>query len=89
MGRGRRGLERLTFLSGLMACSPAPGTSATSSPQLWTPPRTSGGDSLGEQMPTLVGAGGLRKQLFLLGAQPGCMMGEGPAASVVGPDSGL
>lgn len=86
VGRGR-GLEALPLLSGLAACGLAPCNATTSCPFSSTLPLTSGGDSPGEQMPASVGAGGLRKWLFLLGSQPVRLMGEGPAASIMGPDS--
>lgn len=88
VGRAGRGLEKLTPLPGLTAarlsalrCQPP------SSPFPRTPPLTLGSDSLGEQMPAFVGAGGLRKWLFIRGTQPVCLMGEGPAAGVTGPES--
>lgn len=62
-------------------------TPATSYPVPWTLPLTSGRDSLVEQMPASMGAGGLRKQLFIWGTQPVCPVGEGPAASITGADS--
>lgn len=90
-GVGEQGGRRAgdtEFPPGLTAARPEhPAMPAASCPFQRTPPLTLGSDSLGEQMPGSMGAGGLRKWLFVWGTQPVCLMGEGLAASVTGPDS--
>lgn len=88
VSRAGGGLETLSSPPGLTAARPEhPAMPAASCPFQRTPPLTLGSDSLGEQMPGSMGAGGLRKWLFVWGTQPVCLMGEGLAASVTGPDS--
>lgn len=52
-----------------------------------TPLLAPGAGSPSEQMPASVGVGGLRKRLFIWGTRPICLVGEGPVASILGPDS--